>query len=149
MKQSKKKVKMTEEQENFNKEIKRLFTLLDELGVYWESEEFGYGFPNKVHRDGSLYEYGHIHIYSQANCPKSIEDDDERPCPVLHIYIKEDEYEENGYSFCYYINDTVQYTNGRHYDYGESRFTKTMLKEMIVELNKFARKQYKDYLQYA
>ena len=139
-----KKVKMTVEQTNFLKEVDKLLTILGEVKNYWEDEDFAFNFPNKQCYDDYTYQYGEIHIWDTV-CPKSLEDDDERPCPVSHIYIKEDEYEENGYSFCYYINDTVQYTDGYHLPCGISKFTKTMLKEMLVELNRFARKQYKEY----
>ena len=141
---SKVKQKMTKEQEKFLKEVDKLQKNLSELGVHWEDEDFAFGFPKKRFDDGSLYEYGHIHIWDTV-CPKSLQDDDERPGPMLHIYIKEDDYEENGYSFCYYIKDSVW--DGLHYhdNSGIGKITKTTLKEMITELNRFARKEYKEY----
>ena len=143
------KQKMSVEQTKFFNEIQKLEKMLNELGVYWEDEDFAFNFPKKRFDDGSLYEYGHIHIFNKT-CPKSIQDDDERPSPVLHIYIQEDSWEENGYSFCYYINDTITHDEGYHHPCGISKFTKTMLKEMIVELNTFAKTQYKNYIkQYA
>jgi hypothetical protein len=143
------KQKMTKEQEKFLKEVDKLISNLKETGHYWEDEDFAFQFPKKRFDDGSNYEYGHIHIWDNI-CPKSLQDDDERPSPVLHIYIQEDSWEESGYSFCYYINDTITYDEGYHHPCGISKFTKTMLKEMIVELNTFAKTQYKNYIkQYA
>ncbi len=138
------KQKMTQEQEKFLKEIQKLEKNLNELGVHWDSEDFAFGFPKKRFDDGSLYQYGHIHIWDN-NCPKSLQDDDERPSPVLHIYIKEDEYEENGYAFCYYINDTITYDDGYHDMSGVGKLTKTQLKDMFAALKWFAKKQYKEY----
>jgi hypothetical protein len=139
-----KKVKMSSEEKLFLKEVDKLISNLKETSHYWEDEDFAYEFPKKRFNDGSLYEYGHIHIWDSV-CPKSLEDDDDRPGPLLHIYIKEDMYEENGYSFCYYIQDSVTYELEYHDNCGVGKITKTKLKEMISQLNRFARKQYKEY----
>jgi hypothetical protein len=138
------KQKMSKEQEKFLKEVDKLISNLKETGHYWEDEDFAFQFPKKRFDDGSNYEYGHIHIWDTV-CPLSLSDDDERPSPLLHIYIKEDDYEENGYSFCYYIRDSITYDFHCQDTAGMSKITKTTLKEMIRELNRFARKQYKEY----
>lgn len=138
------KQKMSKEQEKFLKEVDKLISNLKETGHYWEDEDFAFQFPKKRFDDGSNYEYGHIHIWDNV-CPLSLSDDDERPSPLLHIYIKEDDYEENGYSFCYYIRDSITYDFHCQDTAGMSKITKTTLKEMIRELNRFARKQYKEY----
>ena len=139
-----KKTKISKEQTKFQKEIDKLFSLLKEIPNYWEDEDFAFGFPNKMHDDNEYYKYGQIHIWDNI-CPKSLQDDDERPSPMLNIYIQEDDWEETGYSFCYYIRDTITYEDGYHHPCGITKFTKTMLKEMLVELNTFARQQYKKY----
>jgi len=138
------KQKMSKEQEKFLKEVDKLISNLKETGHYWEDEDFAFQFPKKRFDDGSNYEYGHIHIWDNI-CPTSLQDDDERPSPLLHIYIKEDDYEENGYSFCYYIRDSITYELEYHDNSGMSKITKTTLKEMIGKLNRFARQQYKEY----
>lgn len=138
------KQKMTIEQTNFLKEVDKLLTILGEVKNYWEDEDFAFQFPNTMCDNNYTYKYGEIHIWDTV-CPKSLEDDDERPGPMLDIYIKEDEYEENGYSFCYYIRDSISHEMHYHDNSGVGRITKTKLKEMLADLNRFARKQYKEY----
>lgn len=138
------KQKMSKEQEKFLKEVDKLQKNLSELGAHWEDEDFAFQFPKKRFNDGSLYEYGHIHIWDTV-CPKSLQDDDERPSPLLHIYIQDDCWSDSGVSFCYYIRDSITDQLFYHDRWGMEKITKTKLKEMIVKLNGFAREQYKEY----
>jgi hypothetical protein len=138
------KQKMSKEQEKFLKEVDKLISNLKETGHYWEDEDFAFEFPKNVYNDGSLYQYGHLHIWDNV-CPKSLEEDDERPSPLLHIYIKDDCWSDSGYSFCYYIKDSVSDVLEYHERYTMEKITKTKLKQMISQLNSFARKQYKEY----